>query len=288
MKGKAVVHGAVTIINAISTGKGGALGIDLKTEATVELIKGSKDIEVELVGGREEDPTLAKEAVTVVLNHFSINKMGAHVRIVSEIPIARGLKSSSVAANSIVLATVAALGKKIPDEEVVKLGVDAAFKAKVTITGAYDDACASYFGGVVLTDNYERKVLKREQVDENLVAVLYVPKERTYTQKFPKERLYPLKYAVQMAFELAVQGEYWKALTLNGLVHSSALGLPTKPAIDALLVGALASGLSGTGPAVAAIADKESEIKISKLWSKLYGKVLRANLTNQKARCSSG
>lgn len=288
MKGKAVVHGAVTIINAISTGKGGALGIDLKTEAAVELIKDSKDIEVEIIGGKKEDPTLAKESVKAVLNHFSINKMGAYVRITSEIPIARGLKSSSVVANSIVLASVRALGKKIPDEEVVKLGVEAAFKAKVTITGAYDDACASYFGGVVLTDNHERKVLKREKINKDLFAVVYVPKERTYTQKFPKERLYPLKYAVEMAFELAMQGEYWKALTLNGLIHSSALGLPTKPAVDALLAGALASGLSGTGPAVAAIAKKEDVIEISKLWSNLDGEVLKANLTNQKARCSVG
>ena len=285
MKGKAIVHGAVTIINAISTGKGGALGIDLKTEAVVELLKGSKEIEVEIIGGKKENPTLAKESVRSVLNYFSISKIGARVRIKSEIPIARGLKSSSTAANSIVLATLSALDKKIPDEDAVKLGVEAAFKAKVTITGAYDDACASYFGGIVLTDNYERKVLKRERADEGLVAVVYVPKERTYTQKFPKERLYPLKYAVKMAFELAMHGEYWKALTLNGLIHSSALGLPTKPAADALLAGALASGLSGTGPSIVAIADKKHASQISRLWSELGGEVLMANLTNQKARC---
>ena len=285
MKAKAIVHGAVTIINAISTGNGGALGIDLKTEATVELLQDSRNIDVEIIGDKKEDPTLAKESVKAVLNYFSINKMGAHAKIKSEIPVARGLKSSSTAANSIVLATLSALGKKIPDEEVVKLGVEAAFKAKVTITGAYDDACASYFGGIVLTDNYKRKVLKREQVDEELIAVVYVPVERTYTQKFPKERLYPLKYAVEMAFELAMRGEYWKALTLNGLVHSSALGLPAKPAVDALLAGALASGLSGTGPSIVAIAEKKHATEVAKIWSELDGEVLRANLTNQRAKC---
>ncbi|RLI89878.1 MAG: hypothetical protein DRO62_00665 [Candidatus Altiarchaeales archaeon] len=37
MRSIAVSYGAVTIINAIATGKGSALGIDLETKATVEL-----------------------------------------------------------------------------------------------------------------------------------------------------------------------------------------------------------------------------------------------------------
>lgn len=286
MRGRAIAHGAVTIVNAISTGKGAALGIDLLTEAKVELTRDSKQIDVSIIGGKNEDKTLAKESVNIVLNRFSNNKLGARVEIKSQIPIARGLKSSSTAANAIVLATLCALDKKIPDEDVVNLGVDAAFKAKVTITGAYDDACASYFGGAVLTDNYERKILKRSDVDENLVAVIYVPRARTYTQKFPKERLNPFRYAVEMAFGLAMKGDYWKALTLNGLIHSSALSVSTKPAVDALLNGALAAGLSGTGPSIAAIAKKEDSKQIVSVWSSLPGKVLTANLTGSKSRCA--
>ena len=80
MKAKAIVPGAVTIINAISTGNGGALGIDLKTEATVELLQDSKAIDVEIIGGKNEDPTLVKESIKAVLNHFSINKVGAHAQ----------------------------------------------------------------------------------------------------------------------------------------------------------------------------------------------------------------
>jgi shikimate kinase len=35
--GKAITHGAVTIVNAISCGLGGGLGVDLWTEASVKL-----------------------------------------------------------------------------------------------------------------------------------------------------------------------------------------------------------------------------------------------------------
>lgn len=285
MKGRAVAHGAVTIVNAISTGKGAALGIDLKTEATVETTPDSKKIDVKILGGKREDPALAKAALRVVLDHFSI-KSGAYVEVKSEIPIARGLKSSSTAANAIVLATVCALGKRIPDEDVVKLGVDAAFKAKVTITGAYDDACASYFGGAVLTDNFQRRILWRSEVDETLVATVYVPNTRIYTRKFPKERLNPLRYAVEMAFDLAIKGDFWGALTLNGLIHSSALSLPTRPSLDALLNGALAAGLSGTGPAIAAISKAKDAKHIASVWSSLPGRILSTKLTNSKAECA--
>ena len=77
----------------------------------------------------------------------------------------KGLKSSSAAANAVALASTAALGKHLDDLELVKLGVDAAFDAKVTVTGAFDDACASYFGGIVVTDNLNRKIIKQMPVD---------------------------------------------------------------------------------------------------------------------------
>ena len=89
---------------------------------------------------------------------FGLEKsFGAKIKTQSNIPIARGLKSSSVAANATALATTAALGKTLDDLEIIKLGVEAAFDAKVTVTGAFDDACASYFGGIVITDNSETR-----------------------------------------------------------------------------------------------------------------------------------
>ena len=99
-----------------------------------------------------------EKTVARVLQRFSLdNSFGAKIKTWSNIPIAKGLKSSSAAANAVALATTAALGKTLDDLEIVNLGVDAAFDAKVTVTGAFDDACASYFGGVVITDNLKRR-----------------------------------------------------------------------------------------------------------------------------------
>ena len=108
-------------------------------------------------------------------------------------PVAKGLKSSSAAANATALATTAALGKTLDDLELVKLGVDAAFDAKVTVTGAFDDACASYFGGTVITDNLNRKIVKQLPLAEDLVVLFFVPPQKAYTADSNVARLRTVK-----------------------------------------------------------------------------------------------
>ena len=93
------------------------------------------------------------------------------------------------AANATVLATIAALEKTIDDLAVVNMGVDAAFDAKVTVTGAFDDACASYFGGVVLTDNLKRKLVMRKILPSGLSVLFHVPPEKVYTVNSDVNRL---------------------------------------------------------------------------------------------------
>ena len=46
------------------------------------------------------------------------------------------------------------------------MAIDASLDAGVTITGSFDDATASYFGGVVVTDNKNREFIIKEKMDE--------------------------------------------------------------------------------------------------------------------------
>ena len=284
MKGVGVAHGAVSIINAISTGKGAALGICLKTtaEAKFERCRGEGVI---IVGGETaEDPTLTEMTVKEVLKRYGNGNFDVFVSTKSEIPVGRGLKSSSAASNAIVLASLAALEIKVDDITAVNIGVDASLKAGVTITGAFDDACASFFGGFVVTDNRERKLIRQEKADEKLKIVIYVPEQRTYTKDFDKKKIMPFESDVAEAYKYALSGEYWKAMILNGDIHSSALGLTLKPSKDALSLGALGSGLSGTGPAVAAVCYQDEVEKIRQKWREMPGEVLVTSINNSKAK----
>ncbi|MFQ6134587.1 MAG: shikimate kinase [Nitrososphaerales archaeon] len=283
MKGRAVAHGAVSIVNAISIGKGAALGVSLETEAEVKVEPRIGMSSFLFKSDTAEDPVLAKTTVKEVLNRYREGEFDVTVSTKSQIPAGKGLKSSSVASNAVALATLSALGERVEDMRVVNLGVDASLKAGVTITGAFDDACASFFGGFVVTDNTARKIVRQEPASEDLAVLIYIPEEKMYTKDFDKGKIIPFRQKVSEAFDLALQGEYWKAMILNGQVHSSALGLTLKPAQEALDSGALAAGLSGTGPAVAALCDRNVVEEIKARWRDIPGDVLVTSVNNSKA-----
>jgi shikimate kinase len=284
-KAEAIAHGAATIVNAIALGKGAAFGVDLWTKAEVKLTEEPNVIKGEITSDPAESPVLIEKTVLRVFRHFNVEKrFGAKVKTWSNIPAARGLKSSSAAANAVALATVAALGKTLGDIEVVKLGVDAAFDAKVTVTGAFDDACASYLGGAVVTDNLKRKLLKRVTLPDDLAVLFHVPSKKAYTVDSDVNRLRTVKPLVKIAYKEALKGNFWTALTLNGVIYSSALSYDASVALDALAAGALAAGLCGKGPAVTAVVSSDKIDSVKTALQRHEGEVLQARLNHEKAK----
>jgi shikimate kinase len=287
-KAEAIAHGAATIVNAIALGKGAAFGVDLWTKAEVRLIEEPHIIKGEITSDPAESTALIERTVSRVFQHFGVEKrFGAKVKTSSNIPIARGLKSSSVAANAVALATVAALGKTLDDMAVVKLAVDAAFDAKVTVTGAFDDACASYFGGAVITDNLKRKLIKRVTLLDDLAVLFHVPSRKAYTGDSDVNRLRTVKPLVKIAYNEALKGNCLEALSLNGVIYSSALGFDISVAIDALAAGALAAGLCGKGPAVTAVVFSDKIDSVKTALQRHEGEILQANLNYKKAKVLS-
>jgi len=282
-KGRAVAHGAVTIVNAISCGLGAALGVRLKTEAEVRLTNEPGRIVGRILSDPEESTVLIERVVNRVLEHFNLkSEYGAYVETISDIPIARGLKSSSVAANAIALATVSALGENLDDIIIVNLGVDAAIDAKVTITGAFDDACASYFGDIVITDNTSRKVLRRIRAEDYKVLI-YVPPEKSYTAKSDVERMKLIAKEVTSVHKMALRGDYWQAMTINGLLYSAVLGYDTSIAMEALSSGAVASGLSGKGPAIASIVPEDKVDDVRTVLRRRSGEIIETEINHEKS-----
>jgi shikimate kinase len=287
-KAEAIAHGAATIVNAIALGKGAAFGVDLWTKAEVRLTEEPQVIKGEITSDPAESPVLIERTVSRVFQRFSVEKrFGAKVKTWSTISIARGLKSSSVAANAVALASVAALGKSLDDLTVVKLGVDAAFDAKVTVTGAFDDACASYLGGAVVTDNLKRKLLKRVPLPEDLTVLFQVPSRKAYTSDSDVKRLRTVKPLVKIAYKEALKENFWTALSLNGLIYSSALRYDTSVALDALDAGALAAGLCGKGPAVTAVVSSDKIDSVRTALQRHEGEILQAHLNHEKAKVLS-
>jgi len=282
---EAVAYGAATIVNAISTGRGAALGVDLWTKARVELNRDIGEVTAMIQDEPGESTNLVTTVVRKVLQrHEASKKFGAHVETRSNIPIARGMKSSSAAANAVALAATAALGKKIRDREILEDSVEAAVAAGVTITGAFDDASASYYGGLVVTDNERRRILKRERIREEYRVLFHVPPEKSYTANVDLQEFQKLARISELAHRMALNGYHWEALILNGLAHSILLGWEPNVAIEAMNVGAVASGLSGKGPATVAVVKRHQASEVRRAMSRFEGQLIEAKLNNSKAR----
>ncbi|QLG48666.1 shikimate kinase [Natrinema halophilum] len=275
MDGRAVAPAAGTILNALATGTGSAFAIDLETTATVELTDDGEVIG-EVAGQPEADTTLVERCASMTIAEYAGQAgleeatVGARVRTESEVPMASGLKSSSAAANATVLATLDALAVADAVEriEACRLGVRAARDAGVTVTGAFDDASASMLGGVTVTDNATDALLAHEEID--WLALVYTPPEQSYSADADVsacERVAPMADLVE---ELALDGRYGEAMTVNGFAFCGALEFSTGPMID-VLPDVDGVSLSGTGPSYVAVGDRETLEAVRDRWDDRNG-----------------
>lgn len=275
IKVTSIVHGAISIVNAVATGYGSAMGISLNVKVEIISKKGSG-----LIFQKGGGSHMIKKIIYDVLQSKYINNNQLLININSEVPSGMGLKSSSAVSNAVALACISLTNKEISDEFVLNTAVDASLYAKTTITGAYDDSTACYYGGFVTTDNYKRKIWKRENSPMDISAVIFLPNNK---KRGDVTRLKLLSDIYLEAFQLANSGQYWKAMTLNGVLTSSLLSNSYTITRMCLENGALAASISGNGPAIAAVV-RESEVqKIKSVLSNLDGRVIISRTNNQKA-----
>jgi shikimate kinase len=258
LEGRALCHGAATIVNGIAIGKGAAFGTGLKTEARVQLTNKPGTFEVKIEGDEKENPKLAEFCVLEVLKKFGLESQhGAKIVTTSDIPISRGLKSSSAASNALILSVFKALGKEYQDMEVIHMGIAASLLARVTLTGAFDDACATYFGNLVVTDNLTREILKQYVIDEDYEVIIHVPERKIRKDEVDIQRLKGSREKFSNAHDMALKGDYKGAIKTNGFAYGKAMGLDTDVMNKALEAGAVTAGISGTGPATVILAEPE-------------------------------
>lgn len=273
---KAIMHGAISIVNAIATGNGSSLGISLKVTADAELGRGRG---VKFLTGRNDD-RLVNNIIRNTMPKEMIESNQITIRVKSEIPMGYGLKSSSAVSNAVALACSRLARNNVDDNAVLDAAVRACLDAKVSITGAYDDATACYFGGFTVTDNYSKRLIRREEAPENLRVIIFLPR---HTPRGDVHKLSAMSDLFTDAFRLAEAGEYWKAMKLNGVLASAALSTIYTPIMAALECGALAAGISGNGPSIAAVAYEDEIDEIKSAMSEFEGRVIISQVNNQKA-----
>ncbi len=276
-KAGAVVHGAISIVNAIATGKGSALGVSLKVTAEVELQKGHG---LRFITGRNGDK-LIKNIIQKTIPKQIIESNMIIIKVDSEIPIGYGLKSSSAVSNAVALAcSHIEMEEDTNDYEILEVAASSSLEAKVSLTGAYDDATACYFGGFTVTDNYSRLLIRKERAPDNLYAIILLPSN---TSRGDVRKLRNLSDIFIDAFRFAESGQYWKAMKLNGVLASAALSSSYIPVMAAMEHGALSASISGNGPSIAAVGYEDAVEPIVDALSKFEGKIIVSKVNNEKA-----
>ena len=260
MEGKAAAPAAGTVLNALATGRGAAFAIDEYTTATVELSTETDGVTGEVAGAPDADTRLVERCVEYVIDaHGGPQNVGVPavsggtVRTESEVPMASGLKSSSAAANATVMATLDALDatERMSREDMARLGVMAARDV-----------------GVTVTDNEDDTVLTREEIDWDVLV--WTPPEQSFSADADIDRCRQIAPMARLVEDLALDGDYQRAMTVNGLAFSAALDFETDPVLDALghVEGV---SLSGTGPSFTAVGERAALEAVQDAWDERPG-----------------
>ena len=275
---KTTVHSAISIVNAIATGKGSTLGISKNVSVEIETSHG-EGITVE-IGKKQMKSRLINRVIEKIVPKNTLSKTKLRVLVDSEVPTGYGLKSSSAISSAVAMGCAKLFKPDMSDFEILRAGVDASIETKVSLTGAYDDACACYFGGFIVTDNYKRKIIHSKKCQNNISAIIFIPKSR---KRGNVKKLKILSDVFEQAWNLAKKSDYWNAMILNGFATSAILN--SNPKIISKLIenGALGASISGNGPSIAAITKNETVSKIKKVFSSFEGNVMVAKINNKKA-----
>jgi len=275
---KSVVHGAVSLVNAIATGNGAAVGIDTFVKTTLEVKEGTG------IYITSDNKTISSRLINKVIQNSVPKKQLEKIRLEldfqSNIPTGYGLKSSSAISTAVSMACSKAFQRKFTDKKILKIGVESSIQTKVSLTGAYDDACACYYGGFNVTNNYKRNLVLRRPAPSNLQAIIFLPKSR---KRGNLKKLKNFKPAFEKAWELAKNGDYWNASILNGIATSSILNSNPELIFKLIEKGAIGATISGNGPSIMAITKKGHNSNIKKEFSSLEGNIIISNINNKKA-----
>lgn len=272
----ATTHGAISLVNAIGTGHGVTMGTSLTTTVRMSTVPG-KGIAIHT---RNQSSKMIAFTIQNIVPPHELGRNKINVWVDSQVPVGCGLKSSSAVSTAVAMACSNVFDLDVPEKKLLAAGMDASIRSGVSITGAYDDVCGCYYGGINLTYNHKAVRFRRDRISSDLKVVLFIPNNRT--RKNPRN-LKKMVHVLDAAWRLAKDGRYWDAMLMNGLAVSPVLG-PDPYILNMLLnAGAVGASLSGNGPTIAAVVYGGEVRDVEKVFQTLPGHTIITAINNTKA-----
>jgi len=284
--GTARTTAAITIVNGLPTGFGCALGVALPVRARVVLEPAPAGQEPSLRFSRGAATPVVRETLRLAIDRYAAGgPWNADLHLRSEIPPARGLKSSSAVATAVALATARAAGREPPDLEIARLAAGAARTSGISATGAFDDAIAGLRSGFCLANNRTDELVRHGPVDPRWRVSLLVPGGRHLPSPEWKRAFERRAADSTRAVDAALEGRWWEAMAINSELVEEVVGYAYATLrADLASRGALGSGVSGLGPAFAAISEPPHEAEVLGAMPKERGTVRALSVATEADR----
>jgi shikimate kinase len=258
LRGVGRASAAITIVNALPTGVGCALGIGLYATAEVTLRPRTSGAPNDLRMPAELRTPLVESALRAALDHYGLpHGIDAELSLRSEIPVSRGLKSSSAVTSAVAEAVARAAGRSPEPLETARLSAEVSKAVGASATGALDDALAGLVRGFVVTDSRRGTVLRTGSADPDWEVALLIPSGTHRPSPEWANEFEAHAREGQGAVDAALSRDWWGAMARNTelverTMHYEYAGVRE----DLRRHGALGSGVSGLGPALAAVAPR--------------------------------
>ncbi|MDP6866763.1 MAG: hypothetical protein QGG62_07470 [Candidatus Poseidoniaceae archaeon] len=248
--GQGNAHGACSLLHAAGTGYGASMALDLPVLVRVLDKKSKRDV-------HDEDGLLPHvvEAWKNAGHELPIDEESLHWAVQSKIPLREGLKSSSGLCVAAVRALCDSTDTSLELHEIVTIAVDAQLRAEITLTGSIDDTWACATGGWKLInaneDVAQGVLLEGDGPRREEWKVLIVSRGPRETRPSLEDFL-PHQQQFIQALNAIQEGNELVALTLNGrgVIGATKDHRARILTNDALVNGARAAGLSGSGTAI--------------------------------------
>ncbi len=256
MRGVGRATAAITIANALPSGIGAALGIGLETTVELLVYRDGRDGSEPVVRPSSAATPLVRKALEVARARYLGDAADgrAELSVRSDIPVGRGLKSSSAVASAVVRAVADAVGARPPAVEVARLVAQVSRESGVSATGAFDDALAGVRPGIVVTDNATDRLLHELPAPSAAGVVLWIPVGEHAPSPALRERFAAEAPAAREILPLLLRGDWAEAMGQNSELVERVMGYRYGGLrAECRRRGALASGTSGMGPAFAAV-----------------------------------
>jgi len=256
--GRGSARGGISILHAAGLGKGCSVGVDLFTE--VQLVDSEIVVEYDRHGILDSVEKCWREENLPMPSRFGW-------LVESSVPIGQGLKSSSALACAALRALNNSSWAGLNNSEIANLASKSQKISGCSITGSLDDAFSSLEPGWKLVDSEmdaSESVILEGEMELGLSVIILLRGKRQ--EKLSKNILSPQTPMFERSLASIMRGSPLDSISSNGLAVAAATNDHEALRISNMCIasGAMACGISGSGPAIALVCyEEESETLLS-------------------------